>query len=49
MAQEIFITIRARVISQQEKIFTCRLEDGLGNAEVVIHQEAVVESTAFAK
>lgn len=36
------ILIRARVISKQEKTYTVRLEDGFGNTETVVHQDAAL-------
>lgn len=39
------ILIRARITTQQEKTLTCRLEDGFGNAEVTIHQDAAITDT----
>ena len=36
------VLIRAVVVRQQEKILTVRLQDGGGNAEVVVHQDAAL-------
>lgn len=36
------ILVRARVISEQDHVLTCLLEDGFGTAQVIVHQDKVV-------
>jgi hypothetical protein len=34
-----YILIKAEVLSQEEKVLNVRLEDGFGNAMVVVHKD----------
>lgn len=40
------ILIRATVIRRKEAAITASLEDGFGNAEVVVHQDAALPDPA---
>lgn len=36
------VAIRAIVVSEQDNVLHCKLDDGFGNAAVVVHQENAI-------